>query len=629
MENSLDAGATHIRVTLRGGGVKSLLIQDNGHGIRKSDLPLLCERFATSKLRNFNDLFDMHTFGFRGEALASISFISASVQVVSKRRDEECAYRAEYFAGSLVSGPQPCAGTNGTSIMIQDMFFNAPQRKHALRSASEEYNRALDIVTKYALHYGPQGVSFSCKKADQSRLDLQLTSTPNTSIVDTIRSLYGVAIARDLIPMKDLQNEKLGFRAEGQFSTANWMSKKTTFICFINHRLVDCTPLKRALESVYTLVLPKGQHPWIYVALDIEPNRIDVNVHPTKQEVHFLDEDDVFEAISAQVQDALVNQSSCRVFRTQSAQLGEVISEDHVQVTRARSYDPRHLVRVDQTEQTLDSMPLQKAGLPDRIRPSECTLESITQLRDQVLASKNAQLSHIVQHHTFVGIVDLAKGLCLIQHSTQLYLVQYGILIEEFAYQLALQQFGSFSTVRLEPPPSLRELIGIGYDMELADIHTAPLELSKAQVVERIAKKLLAHTDMLRKHVGIHIDAQEETVLAIPTLLPQHGSSGVCLERLPSLLFRLGPQVDWEDEKGCFYTLCHELALAHVPPSWGTTRDDLCKEQQEQEAWSIQHVWFAHMLGSRGRCFVPNHLPDDIMTQIASLPDLYRVFERC
>ena len=92
MENSLDAGATHIRVTLRGGGVKSLLIQDNGHGISKSDLPLLCERFATSKLRNFNDLFDMHTFGFRGEALASISFISASVQVVSKRRDEECAY---------------------------------------------------------------------------------------------------------------------------------------------------------------------------------------------------------------------------------------------------------------------------------------------------------------------------------------------------------------------------------------------------------------------------------------------------------------------------------------------------------------------------------------------------------
>lgn len=103
MENSLDAGATHIRVTLRGGGVKSLLIQDNGHGIRKSDLPLLCERFATSKLRNFNDLFDMHTFGFRGEALASISFISASVQVVSKRRDEECAYRAEYFAELALS----------------------------------------------------------------------------------------------------------------------------------------------------------------------------------------------------------------------------------------------------------------------------------------------------------------------------------------------------------------------------------------------------------------------------------------------------------------------------------------------------------------------------------------------
>lgn len=629
MENSLDAGATHIRVTLKEGGVKSLQIQDNGHGIRKSDLPLLCERFATSKLRTFNDLSNMHTFGFRGEALASISFISASVQVVSKRREEECAYRAEYFAGSLVSGPKPCAGTNGTSITVQDMFFNAPQRKRALRSISEEYNRTLDIITKYALHYGPRGVSFSCKKADQSRLDLQLTSTPNTPILDTVRQLYGAAIARDLISLEGLEDEKLGYRAEGQFSTANWISKKTSFICFINHRLVDCTPLKRALESVYALVLPKGQHPWIYMALDIEPNRIDVNVHPTKQEVHFLDEDDIFEAISARVQDALVNQSSCRVFRTQSAQLGEVISEDHVQVTRARSYDPRHLVRVDRTEQSLDSMLSQKAPSSDRIWPSECKLKGVSELRDQVLVSKDAQLSHIVQNHTFVGIVDLAKGLCLIQHSTQLYLVQYGILIEEFAYQLAIRQFGSFSIVRLDPPPSLLELIGIGYDMELADIHTAQLGLSRTQVIERIAKKILAHTRMLREYVGIHIDVRSSTVLAIPTLLPQHGSFGLCLERLPSLLFRLGPQVDWDDEKGCFYTLCHELALAHVPPSWGILRNNSCTEQQEHEAWTIQHVWFAHMLGSRGRCIVPKYLPDDVMTQIASLPDLYRVFERC
>lgn len=629
MENSLDAGATHIRVALKEGGVKSLQIQDNGHGIRKSDLPLLCERFATSKLRTFNDLSNMHTFGFRGEALASISFISASVQVVSKRREGECAYRAEYFAGSLVSGPKPCAGTNGTSITVQDMFFNAPQRKRALRSASEEYNRALDIVTKYALHYGPQGVSFSCKKADQSRLDLQLTSTPNTSILDTIRQLYGATIARHLISLKGLEDEKIRYRAEGLFSTANWMSKKTSFICFINHRLVDCTPLKRALESVYALVLPKGQHPWIYVALNIEPNRIDVNVHPTKQEVHFLDEDAIFESISACVQDALVNQSSCRVFRTESAQLGEVISEDHVQVTRARSYDPRHLVRVDRTEQSLDSMISRKVSSCDRIRPSECKLKSITELRDQLLASKDAHHSHIIQNHTFVGVVDLAKGVCLIQHSTQLYLVHYGILIEEFAYQLAIWQFASFNTVRLDPPPSLHELIGIGYDMELADIHTAQLGLSRAQVVERIAKKILAHTDILYEYAGIHIDVRNNTVLTIPTLLPQHGSFGLCLERLPSLLFRLGPQVDWDDEKGCFYTLCHELALAHVPPSWGTACNESSSKQQEHEAWIIQHVWFAHMLESRGRCIVPKYLPDDVMTQVASLPDLYRVFERC
>lgn len=113
----------------------------------------------------------MTTFGFRGEALASISFVSASMSILTKTKDEALAYKAFYSAGEMVpakpgqsSDPKACAGTDGTTIAAQDLFFNVPQRRRALKSAAEEYNRALDVAAKYALHYGARGVGFVCKK---------------------------------------------------------------------------------------------------------------------------------------------------------------------------------------------------------------------------------------------------------------------------------------------------------------------------------------------------------------------------------------------------------------------------------------------------------------------------------
>ena len=143
IENSLDAGAKQIHITLQDGGLKLLQIQDDGCGIPRDDLALVCERFATSKLREFSDLSRMRTFGFRGEALASVSFVAASMSIVSKTREEPCAYRcvrasdsgqpltghsAEYASGKIVpppggtaAEPKPCAGTDGTTITAQDL----------------------------------------------------------------------------------------------------------------------------------------------------------------------------------------------------------------------------------------------------------------------------------------------------------------------------------------------------------------------------------------------------------------------------------------------------------------------------------------------------------------------------
>lgn len=256
----------------------------------------------------------------------------------------------------------------------------------------------------------------------------------------------------------------------------------------------------------------------------------------------------------------------------------------------------------------------------DRIPEAPCDLTSIQELRTAVYLSRHVPLSEVVQNHKFVGVVDLEQGRSLVQHGTQLYLVNHAAIIEAFAYQLALRQFAAFTPVRLDPAPSLHEIIGLGFDAEDAE---AKAHLSRETVVSKIYDTLMARTEMLDEYFAIRLNPDQGTIETMPALLPHHGTTGLVLERLPAFFFRLGPQVDWVQEKACLDGICRELAYAHVPASVGRTAGE------HDDAWAIQHVWFANLLGSRGRMLVPKSLATHDFVQIASLPDLYRVFERC
>ncbi|BGP19480.1 DNA mismatch repair protein Mlh1 [Rhodosporidiobolus nylandii] len=381
IENSLDAGATTIRVSVKEGGLKRLEIQDNGSGIRKDDLPILCERFTTSKIKAFEDLSSLGTYGFRGEALASISHV-AHLSVTTKTRQESIAYKAAYADGQLVpvkagskdASPVPIAANDGTIIVVEDLFYNTPQRLKSLRSASDEYARIVQVVLAYSIHNA--GVAMSCKKAASasSAATPDINTTVGASVLDNIGLHYGENVKRELLEVK-VENETLNVKVKAWCSGANYQAKKGTYLFFINHRYVDCSSLKRALEAFYGTLLAKGTHPFVYLSLEIDPTKIDVNVHPTKKEVGFEDEDEIVELVCEKLAEALQKQGESRSYKVQtllpnattpkpsrtqsggsSSSTGTPAPARKTSSSSKAKIAPNKLVRTDAQSQTLDAL---------------------------------------------------------------------------------------------------------------------------------------------------------------------------------------------------------------------------------------------------------------------------------
>eukprot|EP00750_Incisomonas_marina_P024644 INCI5135.20.p1 GENE.INCI5135.20~~INCI5135.20.p1 ORF type:complete len:800 (-),score=149.93 INCI5135.20:132-2531(-) len=344
MENSLDAGSTSITIVLKDGGLKMLQITDDGHGIRKSDLGIVCERFTTSKLRQFNDLDHIQTYGFRGEALASITHV-AHVTIMTKTAGSSNAWKAKYSDGKLVplqpgrkAGPMPCAGVKGTQITVNDMFYNVATRRKALKSASEEFKRVLEVVSRYAIHFGSRGVSFTCKKYGQGLPALH--TLKGNSTLQNISAVYGSQLAQELVPFEaaenwgtrsdkeieagpaqgsnDTDDDKFSYSAKGFISNANFNRATGIFLLFINDRLVQSAKLKRAFDNVYSEYLPRKRHAFVYLSVTLPSHHCDVNVHPTKNQVHFLHEELLIDKLQQALSGKLRGANQSRTYRTQA-----------------------------------------------------------------------------------------------------------------------------------------------------------------------------------------------------------------------------------------------------------------------------------------------------------------------
>ncbi|XP_013918263.1 PREDICTED: DNA mismatch repair protein Mlh1 [Thamnophis sirtalis] len=619
--------------------------------------------------------------------------------------------RANYSDGKLKSIPKPCAGNQGTQIIVEDLFYNIATRRKAFKNYCEEYTKILDVVSRYAIHNS--GISFSVKKQSETVADIRTLST-NTAI-DNIRSVFGNAVSRELIEV-GCEDATLAFKMKGLVTNANYSMKKCIFLLFVNHRLVESTALRRAIETIYAAYLPKSTYPFLYISLEIAPPNVDVNVHPTKHEVHFLHEDSILERVQQHIESKLLDSNSSRMYFTQTLLPAITVPSTEV-VKSAKSSATQgseqiyayQMIRTDSRDQKLDaflqpvnktknaelvvvepednsnmqccktigvqdvemeecdlstsvsraeetltgsmksqSMPIEEVperkrqrtdhGLEMEKNPQKemdaastprrriINLTSVLTLQEEINKRANASLQELLRDHSFVGCVS--PQWALVQHQTKLYLLNTTKLSQEMFYQILIYDFGNFGVLRLSEAAPLFDLAMLA--LENAESGWTEEDGPKEGLAEYIVDFLSKKSEMLKDYFSLEIDAGNLT--GLPLLIDNYVPP---LEGLPMFILRLATEVNWDEEKQCFDSLSKECAMFYsIRKQYILEESDLTFQQVEESGkclrswkWTVEHTLYKAF---RSYLLPPaNFREDGNVLQLANLPDLYKVFERC
>ena len=295
MENAIDAGSTAITVEIRQGGIGFIRITDNGCGIKKEELPLAFLRHSTSKIRTAEDLLTVSSLGFRGEALSSIAAVS-QVELITKTSGSLTGsrYRIE---GGEEKGLEEIGAPEGTTFISRNLFFNTPARRKFLKTEATEGAHVADLVEKIALSH-PE-ISIRLIVNNQSRLH----TSGNHNLKDIIYTVYGREIAANLLPIEVSTGivKISGFIGKPVIARGNRNFENY----FINGRYIRSGLVSKAIEDGYKSYMMQHKYPFTLLHLTVEPEYIDVNVHPSKMELRFKDGENMYRVISQAVLDAL------------------------------------------------------------------------------------------------------------------------------------------------------------------------------------------------------------------------------------------------------------------------------------------------------------------------------------
>jgi DNA mismatch repair protein MutL len=523
VENAIDAGATNIQVILQQAGRQLIQVIDNGKGMNEIDSRMCFERHATSKIQNSDDLFRIRTMGFRGEAMASIAAI-AQVELKSRPTNSELGHEI-HIAGGRVSHQGVCAMQPGTIISVKNLFFNVPARRNFLKSDQVELRHVMDAFQRIALAYPDVGFRLSNNNADLYQL-------PPGKLRQRIVQVMGGKLDDKLVPVSE---ETPFLKVHGFIGRPESAKKRRgEQFFFVNLRFIKSQYLHHAVQSAFTGLLPPDQHPLYFLFLELDPQHIDVNIHPTKTEIKFDDDNTIYAILKSAVKRSL------GMFQVAPTIDFEI--DQRFLPSRSQGLPQQPQIRVN-----TDYNPFKENGNQDdvnfRTAPQKPTREEIGQSLEFYMANKpaedfsNAGAQAQIDFQDEIGTAlkisgkpfQIPGGMIVCSVGTQLLVIHQRraherILFEHFAKlqqrsSVASQQLLFPVTIELNPADfaafleQLDPLRQLGFDVESLGGHTVvvngmPIGMDESQLrgaFDAIIDGLRHHADGFAVQPGVEL----------------------------------------------------------------------------------------------------------------------------
>lgn len=489
VENAIDAGATAITVEIKEGGISFIRVTDNGGGIPKEQVPLAFLRHATSKITQAEDLLQITSLGFRGEALSSISAVS-QMEVITKAPEDFMGVRY-VIEGGQEKVLEDVGAPNGTTMLVRNLFFNTPARKKFLKTAMTEAGYVSSYMEQLALSH--HNISFKYMVNGQ----LRLHTSGNANLKDVIYGIYGRDITRELLPV---QYEVSGLSVSGFIGKPSIARGNRNFEnYYINGRYVKSKLLMKAIEEAYKPYMMQHKYPFVCLQYDIHGEDVDVNVHPTKMEVRFQNQSAIYNATYDLITDALAGKEIIpEVSLTPKPAVGEKqaqIKEEKIPVPEPFEknriaeekpvYAPvglRPASAEPKTESKAEPInvnePIKPREPEIQAKPEEQKKEAFPkekqavekaeqlELFDNRLLSKKARI-----HHRIIG--QLFDTYWLVEYDNKFYIIDQHAAHEKVLYERFLKEFAKKEILsQMISPPSL-----ISLNLQESNLLKANLEI--------------------------------------------------------------------------------------------------------------------------------------------------------